>query len=79
MERAAVPPVGLASAGVPHTLHALQIQGGTQQGRSLALGPSRPWGGPRRAPLKLRNTGRGQPGSATQSALCPRTSVQKGN
>lgn len=59
MERAAVPPVGLASAGVPHTLHALQIQGGNQQGRSLALGPSRPWGGPRRAPLKLRNTGRG--------------------
>ncbi|XP_070318527.1 collagen alpha-2(I) chain-like [Odocoileus virginianus] len=45
--------------GVPHTLHALQIQGGTQKGRSLVLGPSRPWGGPRRVPLKLRNTVRG--------------------
>lgn len=59
VEGAAVPPVGLASAGVPHTLQALQIQGGTQQRHSSALGPSRPWGGPCCAPLKLRNTGRG--------------------
>lgn len=44
--------VGLASAGASYTLHTFRGQGGTQQGGSLALGPSRPSGVPAKARLR---------------------------